>query len=435
MMTRTTVIEIRSAERSEGLRGCAIDAPVAGEERPAWSLDVRGWAIGDSSRAIAAEGAHDGLSLWRVPIDVPRPQIVAGQPEADDDRIGFHALAGSLRLPPEFELEVRAVLEDGRHAPLGLVRGRRAELRTPFEPRRNPVLVTTLGRTGSMLLMRLLASHPELLVYRPHRFEQRIASYWADLLLTLAEPASHIRQIAPPPDVDDPHWWLGTEAPMPWALRDASVEQWLGGEAIEAMAATCQRRVEALYDRIVATTDTPDAALFAEKCGLRAAGLLSELYPGGRELFLVRDFRDMVSSILAFNAKRGVAGFGRAGAASDTEFVRSLERWAGAFTRAWERRRARAHLVRYEDLVLEPERTLPEVLRYLGIAAGADAVTAMIDTLREELPELREHGTSDGPRESVGRWRRDLDPELALACEQSLGPALAAFGYEPSARG
>jgi Sulfotransferase family len=429
-MTRTTVIEVRSAGRSEGLRGCAIDAPVAGEERATWSLDVRGWAIGDSGRAIAAEGVHDGQQLWRVPIDVRRPQAVAGQPGATDDRVGFHALPGTLQLPSEFELEVRAVLEDGGHAALGVVHGRRAELRTPFEPRRNPVLVTTLGRTGSMLLMRLLASHPELLVYRPHRFEQRIASYWADLLLTLAEPVSHIRQIAPPSDVDDPQWWLGARAPVPWGLRDTPVEEWLAGEAVEALAVTCQERVEALYDRVVATTDTADASLFAEKCGLRAAGLLSELYPGGRELFLVRDFRDMLSSILAFNAKRGVEGFGRAGAASDAEFVRSLETWAGAFARAWERRSARAHLVRYEDLVLDPERTLSVLLGYLGVATGADVVAVMIDTLREELPELREHGTSDGPRESVGRWRRDLDPELALACEQSLGPALAAFGYE-----
>ena len=48
---------------------------------------------------------------------------------------------------------------------------------------------------------------------------------------------------------------------------------------------------------------------------------LAELYPDSREVFLVRDFRDMVSSILAFNAKRGARGFGRAAAETDAGYV------------------------------------------------------------------------------------------------------------------
>ena len=41
-----------------------------------------------------------------------------------------------------------------------------------------------------------------------------------------------------------------------------------------------------------------------------SAALTAELYPDAREVFLVRDFRDMVASIFAFNRKRGVRGFG-----------------------------------------------------------------------------------------------------------------------------
>jgi hypothetical protein len=429
-MSRTTVLDVRAAESSEDLAASAIDAPLAGDERADWTLDVRGWAVGRERRAVAAAALHDGLPVWRVPVDVERPRIAAATLAARDARIGFHALGSTLRLAAEFELEVRAVLDDDRTATIGRIRGRRAPLRTAFAPHRNPVMITTLGRTGSMLLMRLLSAHPEVLVYRPHRFEQRVASYWADLLLTLAEPSSFIRQIAPPGDVDDPAWWLGRDAPVPWGLKDAPVQEWLGGEAVEALAATCQARIEQLYDRIAATTNAGDATLFAEKCNLRAAALLSELYPEGRELFLVRDFRDMVTSIIAFNAKRGVQGFGRAGARDDTEYVRSLGGWAAALARAWERRRTRAHLVRYEDLVLKPEHTVGEVLRYLEVDSTGAIVSAMLDHLREELPELAQHHTSESPRASVGRWRRELDPELARLCARSLGPALSAFGYE-----
>jgi hypothetical protein len=428
-MTRTTVLEVQAAAASGVLAGGAIDTPAAGDQRPDWALDVRGWAIGADARAVAVEAMHEGQRLWRVPVDVARPRTAADQ-GAPDDTIGFHALTGTLPLAPEFEVDVSAVLDSGTATPLASLHGRRVPLRSSFEPRRSPLMVTTLGRTGSMLLMRLLSAHPEVLVYRPHRFEQRIASYWADVLLSLAEPAGYIRQIAPPADVDDPAWWLGRAAPVPWGLRDEAVQHWLGGDAVEDLAASCQQRVEAVYDRIVATTDTADAPLFAEKCNLRAAGVLAELYPDSREIFLVRDFRDMVSSILSFNAQRGAAGFGRAGSGSDADYVSSLGGWATGLLRAWERRRGSAHLVRYEDLVLDQERTVAGILEYLGIDSTSRTVAALRARIDEELPELADHATSDGPEASVGRWRRDLSPDLVEHCDRALAPALAAFGYD-----
>ena len=391
---------------------------------------MRGWAIGaENRRIVEVEGLHDGQRVFRVPLDVERPRTAAEHGLPQDEPIGFHALVGALRLAPEFELEVRAVPERGEPLALGTIAGRRVPLRSTFAPRREPVAVTTLGRTGSMLLMRLLAAHPEVMVYRPHRFEQRIASYWGDVLLSLAEPTSYIRQVAPPPDVDDPAWWLGSGAPAPWGLRDTAVQEWLGGDAVESLAPVFQQRIEATYDRIAATTDAGDAPWFAEKFNLRAAGLIRELYPGSRELFLVRDFRDMVCSILSFNEKRGVQGFGRAEAGSDAEYVDSLGGWATALVRAWERRRESARLVRYEDLVSDPQPTLAAVLGHVGVDASPATVANMLEAMREELPELDDHRTSEDPAASIGRWRRDLAPDLVAECERALGPALEAFGY------
>ena len=34
---------------------------------------------------------------------------------------------------------------------------------------------------------------------------------------------------------------------------------------------------------------------------------MRELYPGARELFLVRDFRDMIASMRAYNERKGSA--------------------------------------------------------------------------------------------------------------------------------
>jgi hypothetical protein len=431
---RTKVLEVTHATELGALAGSAIDRPTAGDERADWALDVRGWAVAEDGPVTAVEGAHEGTVLWRVPLVVDRPQVAARFPQAGGDTVGFYALPSVLALPPRHVIELRATIGDRATAPIGSIVAERAPLTTTFEPRRQPILVTTIGRTGSMLLMRLLSSHPDVLSFKPHRFEQRIAGYWIEALLTLADPASYLRGVTPQtsarPGVEDPMWWLGIDAPTPWPLRDEAVQDWLGGEAVEALAETFQQRIDTVYETIARVTGAAREPFFAEKSTPRISSVATELYPNGRELFLVRDFRDMVSSILAFNEQRGVSGFGRAEADSDVDFVNTLGAQATALANAWKRRRDRAHLVRYEDLVLDPAHVLVDLLDHVGVDSRPETARAMLGQLEEDIPELREHATSDSAQSSIGRWRTDLDAELAEACERAFGPALELFGYE-----
>jgi len=431
---RTKVLEVTQAPDPGALAGSAIDRPTAGDERADWTLDVRGWAVGEDEPVTAVEGVHEGTVLWRVPPVVDRPQVAARFPQAGGDTVGFYALPSVLALPPHHEIELRAVIGDHATAPIGSIVAERAPLTTTFEPQRQPILITTFGRTGSMLLMRLLSSHPDVLAYKPHRFEQRVAGYWIEALLALSDPASYLRGITPQAvagqGVEDRMWWLGIDAPMPWPLRDEAVQEWLGGEAVEALAETCQQRIDAVYETIATATGATHEPFFAEKSSLRVSSVAAELYPNGRELFLVRDFRDMVCSMLAFNEKRGVSGFGRAEAGSDVEFVETLGGQATSLARAWERRGDRALLVRYEELVLDPAHALAGLLEHVGVDSSPDTIRSMLEQLEEDIPELREHPTSDSAQSSIGRWRTDLDPELAETCERAFGPALELFGYE-----
>jgi Sulfotransferase family len=427
---RTRVLEVTQTNAPGALAGGEINKPEAGAERPDWTLDVRGWAIGKEAPVTAVEGVHEGHVLWSVPLSVERPKVAARFPQVNGDRIGFLALQGVLGLPSRLELAVRAILEGGEHAPIGSVVAERTPLRTDYEPRRQPIMITTFGRTGSMLLMQLLSSHPEVLSYKPHRFEQRIVSYWIDALLTLSNPVSFLRGVAPQVGVADAMWWTGAESPMPWPLRDEPVQEWLGGDAVEALAKVSQERIDALYEQIAATIGAGDEPFFAEKSNLRVSSVTAELYPEGRELFLVRDFRDMVCSVFAYNEKRGVTGFGRATAATDREYIRQLGNWAQSLARAWERRRDRAHVVRYEDLILDPEPAISTMVERLEIDSSTEAIQGMLDQLDEEVLELSEHRTAASPNQSVGRWRTDLSPELQAACDEAFGPALELFGYE-----
>ena len=411
------------------LAGAEITLPAAGDRLPTYALDVRGWAIAKEAQAGPVEFATEGEAVGAVPLDVERPHVAERYGVAP--RIGFRALLNGLLLPPGFELQVAAVTGAGDRSAIAVVRGRRAELPGTDDAGPQPLIVTTLGRTGSMLLLRMLEAHPEVLVIRPHRYEQRVAGYWIEVLLALTDPSSYLRQLAPAGSLDRPRWWLGDEGPTPGFDLQRGLQRWLGSDAVTSLAEFCRSRIDALYAQ--AASDEPGEAprYFAEKHTLRSAAVTAELYPGAREVILVRDFRDMVASILAFNRKRGVRGFGEAGADDPVDYVNRLAGWAEGMVRRLARRGPQAHVLRYEDLALDPRPALAALLEYLEVDARDVAVSRMLDAAATEMPELARHTTSPDAESSIGRWHRDLEDEVARACERSFGRALAAFGYEP----
>jgi hypothetical protein len=430
MAQASELIEVSEVlvEPAGTLAGAEVNLPAAGDRLPTYALDMRGWAIGREEHVVAVELASEGASLRTVPLDVERPQVAARF--GVDPRIGFRVLVNGLSLPPQFELEVLALTAAGERLPVAVVRGRRAQLPGRADPALQPLIVTTLGRTGSMLLLRLLEAHPEVLVIRPHRYEQRVGGYWAEVMLALTDPASYMRQIEPSGSLDSPRWWLGDEGPTPGFDPQQGLQRWLGDDAAIALADTCGARIEALYAEAAAARPDERPRFFAEKHTLRSAAVTAELFPGAREVFLVRDFRDMVASILAFNRKRGVQGFGEGAARDPLDYVERLGGWADGMVRRLERRGPRAHVLRYEDLVGAPATTLGALLEYLEADAGEATVKAMLDVLETEMPELARHHTSPDASASIGRWQTDLDDELQRACERSFGRALAAFGYD-----
>lgn len=430
------ILEVASQRPGpEVLAGWSLDRPTTGDRNEsAYAIEIEGWAVGKESHVSAVEVLHGDLVVWRAPVELERADVADAHPGVPHARhSGFYLPVGALDFPLEFEFRVRAELGSGSPAELARVRGRRAPLHSGFEPRLQPLMVTTPGRTGSRALLRLLAGHPETLVYRPTMYEPRAATYWMDVLRSLAEPASYLRQVTPGQiDFTERGWWLGRQAPSPRGLPDADIQAWLGANATADLAAVCQGRMEAFYDRVATNLERPRASYFVEKFAVRSTvpDLIWELYPRARELILVRDFRDLVASILAMNVKLGLQGFGRKRAASDAEFIeRQMAGLASAFVQTWRERSDRAHLVRYEDLVMSRSETLEGILEYLDLDASPAAVAAMNESLDARVPEMEGHGTSAGPKASVGRWRHDLSPELQELCKTAFGPALQAFGY------
>ena len=106
-------------------------------------------------------------------------------------------------------------------------------------------------------------------------------------------------------------------------------------------------------------------------------------------------------------SKRGVSGFGRAEADSDVEFVNTLGGQATSLARAWERRRDRAHLVRYEELVLDPAHALAGLLDHVGVDSRPDTISGHAGRARG--------GHTRAARPCDERLRTELDRPLAHA--------------------
>ncbi len=436
-----SITEVRRADADPAwLLDAALTHPGPGSELAAYdatySLAVEGWAVADSERSLTVEVLAGEAVLASTPVSIPRQDVARRLPDVPGARAaGFGTVVGTLGLPAELALAVDVVRDDGQRTRLATIAGRRRPLRSRFRGRMAPLLLTTLGRTGSSWLELLVAMHPEIVACRPFVHDARLTSYWTQVLRTLADPASYLQVLRP--ELYPGLWWTGEHRPgrLPLRMAETHMASWLGDDGVQSAAGFCQARIEEFYAELARVERRPAARYFAEKCWPDdfTPGIVAELYPDGREILLVRDFRDMVCSILGFNAKRGSDSFGRESVDSDEQFIASLRDSALQVRAAWDARRSRAHLMRYEDLILAPEATLAQAFAYLGVAADPSTIADVLGAAQAQLPDAqRDHRTAGSPQESIGRWRHELSDERRALCRDAFEDVLEAFGYEPT---
>lgn len=426
-MATVTIEQVRGHEDG-GLVGGLL-SPAAGDHAAVFSFNVRGWAVPPEGGEVVAFRVLDGE---RVSAEVPPNRPPGGAGEEHEGAVGFEALVRAIELAPSFEVEVVAVLGDGGVRPLATVAGTRELLAVPRQAELDPAMITTIGRSGSKWLARLLSCHPGVLAFQPLVFEPRVATYWMTMLRELSAPKSYLRQLHTE-RWDQPRWFLGDGAvPLP-APVDLGMADWLGDDSVRQLAAICQERIDAYYGEVARRAgEAEQARYFAEKFLLDPIllDLTTEVFPGAKELILVRDFRDRLSSVFAWNEKRGDHGFGHDAEMSKAEYlVERVRGDADELIDRWRRRGDAALLVRYEDLILEPEATLAGIFDYLEIDADEAAVGAVLDAANQPTEHLDAHRTVSDPMQTIGRWRRDLPEDLAAETNELLAPELEAFGY------
>jgi Sulfotransferase family len=417
---------------ADRLLGCRLDAPKPAATSDTYGFELVGWALADPALS-SIEVLQEGRVVASVVPDEARPDISAAfSAVANSERCGFRVPVGALDLRQEFELSLIARGADGFHAQIAQVRGERASLPAAGADLMQPLMVNTIGRSGSTWLVWLLSCLPEAVAFSPWARDARVGTYWTSVLQGLARPQSYLAQLVPGP-LEQRNWWLDRDDLKPGVAGDRELEGWLGGDAVESLSDLCRSRIDAFYDRLAGPAESP--RYFVEKYlpYQLTPDLLAEMYPGAREVILVRDFRDMLCSVIAFNRKRGWEAFGRADAASDAEYVETtVYNSARRLLRRMRELGDAAHLVRYEDLIQSPTDTLGELMLHLGLEAGEEKVTATLQRADSEAPAVDQHRTTEKASASIGRWKRDLSPELAELCAEVLDPVLTEFGYEPT---
>ena len=433
------ILEIIPAELdgSQVLDGALVLPQTSDARSPyedTYSFAIDGWAIPRGGGPLEVEMHGGSMAPRRTLANLPRAHAGGRYPDLPGaDTSGFQFVIGSLSLPVEFELEVDVVSGDGTRTAVGRVRGRRRPLRSGYSPAIQPLLLTTLGRSGSMWLLMLLSKHPEIAVCQPFQYEAVLASYWMEVLNTLAEPTSYMR-ILRPERLYERYWWIGDQrqSPLPLRVSDSEMPRWLACENVEVIAGFCQSRFDAFYQEVARQENRGVPRYFAEKSEPGSTPrTIGELYADSREIFLVRDLRDWVCSILDYNMKRGFERWGRDKVDTDEEWFCYLRTEARGLLNDWRERSGRAHLVRYEDLIGDPAATLAAVFSYLGLDGGAGTVRQALEDARRTSPNAQAlHQTSTSVEASTGRWKRDLAPEHKALCAEAFDDILLEFGYE-----
>ena len=412
------------------IEASGLEFPMPGWRDNTYSFPVQGWIVGSKNAVVSVSVSDDYGPRLIMPVGIERPDVIDSESRSGWPRnCGFASRINAVELPQRFRVGLVARFEGARPVRIAVVEGTRRALPAQTTTRFQPIMVTTLGRSGSTWLMSLLGQHPEITAFQPQTSEPRAASYFADVLGLLSRPSSYVSVVRgyAVTTLD----WMGASPmrPLHEYERDPDLLEWIGATYVEELIAFVAQRLDALYTQLSEKECKERSTRFVEKCPPKGPQtMLSEIYPEAREILLVRDFRDYVCSVRSW---RHGWEESRSRHSSDEEWVRrSLAGQVRALLVA-RQQRSSALVLRYEDLVSRTEETLESVFDYLGVAGSPSMVKALIENTEatSDRAIARDHQTSGGPAESIGRWKRDLDSNLQQACQDAFGPALAEFGY------
>lgn len=288
-------------------------------------------------------------------------------------------------------------------------------------PRRKPpVFLIGTPRSGTTLLHQILEHHPAFAIPYESKY-LAIFRRHLDEFGDLRDPKNRETLI------------ISIERFMRNAWLDRDLKEWIPGllESVAEVARdaepTYEGVLEAMYSFHARRQGRPR---WADKMATfrRVMPTILDLFPDARIIHIIRDGRDVASSLLRLS-------FG-----PNTAYV-AAKRWTGFVQHGLdfaEKHPRSVYTLRYEDLIDEPERVIRELCDFVG-EPFCEAMLQFHESGNAAVPRKEIHHQLNKPlnRERVARWKRDLSRYQVRVFEAVAGPLLARLGYEvvnPDAR-
>lgn len=332
-----------------------------------------------------------------------------------------------------------------RSRSLYLARQVRAAL--PLSPRKVPEdaaafeerLAWILGspRTGSTWLLKLLV-HPLTLARTPTGVSAPVGLSRRDRPDIVPINESHVsRHLVPvsrsPEEGEDggrPEWKRGLRGHSSYLLADEYADVWRE-KARELLLARLRAQAEAGARQLALR----DPIVVVKEPQSQGADVLMSLLPGSRLIFLMRDGREVVRSMLALYGPGGRLERARRGPGPESEELRL--RFVERQSRRWVERTQSVHaafrahaadrrlIVRYEDLTRDPSAGLRRLTDWLGMGRTDEQIRAAVED------EATRRAPSQSGRRAATRdpsvW--ELSPAERKLADEVMGPMLKELGY------
>jgi hypothetical protein len=263
-----------------------------------------------------------------------------------------------------------------------------------------PIVVSTMGRTGSTALMAVLNQHPNIVVAGRRPYEVELGSYYAYALRTFLAAGDHERSLRTD-DITAVANRFHTGFNPYFANSFANVfketrtlERFMTERLPARFGRTFRDIILDYYEEVAIDQNIERPIYFAEKSLPERDSRLGFrfIFPNIREIVLVRDLRDVVCSAVSSN---------RLAFARVVEDTAASARQMLAITGETS---PNTITIRYEDFILDKPGTMSRLFAFLGLTTmmlNEEALTALFS----------DHGTSSTPIDSLGRWKRDLTGE------------------------
>jgi len=273
-----------------------------------------------------------------------------------------------------------------------------------------PIFVVGAPRSGTTLLQLILDSHPDIAMNGEVHFFDQVLQLRAQIPdLCAAGAVEHF--FAQLPRIDAFQYLPNLASQL--------------GEVRARLASDARPTYERFFLYML---EAPALAAGAKRCGektpenIRYLPDLTRILPTAKIVHIVRDPRDVVSSLLKMPwAPQGV--------------VANALKWKidMLFMRDFKRDGGRVHELRYEDLLEHPEATLHALCEFIGVSWTHQMLQFHSIAHGRIKDEPWKRGTSRQLNESArGRWRQDLSAGQVNVVEFVVRPFLEDYGYHPA---